>query len=173
VIAVVTGASSGIGEATARRLAREGAHLVLVARREDRLRALAAELPRADVLALDLTAEDAPGRVRAHLETQHGGRLDLLVNNAGAGWGGSFGRTGWAEVEKTMDLNFSAVVRLTGRFSGCSRRAPRRRSSTSAASPGGWLARSPAPTTPPSTRWPDGRTRSAPRRTGAASTSAT
>jgi uncharacterized protein len=113
VIAVVTGASSGIGEATARRLARESAHLVLVARREDRLRALAAELPRADVLALDLTAEDAPGRVRAHLETEHGGRIDLLVNNAGAGWGGSFGRTGWAEVEKTMDLNFGAVVRLT------------------------------------------------------------
>jgi uncharacterized protein len=114
VVAVVTGASSGIGEATARRLAREdGAHLVLVARREDRLKALAAELPHADVLALDLTSDDAPARVRAHLETAHGGRLDLLVNNAGAGWGGSFGRTGWEEVERTMDLNFNAVVRLT------------------------------------------------------------
>jgi short-subunit dehydrogenase len=114
MIALVTGASSGIGEAAARRLAREDdATLVLVARREDRLRELAAQLPRADVLALDLTDEDAPARVRAHLEGEHGGRLDLLVNNAGAGWGGRFARTGWEEVARTMAINFSAPVRLT------------------------------------------------------------
>ena len=116
MIAVVTGASSGIGAATARRLAREpGARLVLVARREDRLRELAQELPRAEVLPLDLTDADAPARVRSHLETEHGGRLDLLVNNAGAGWTAAFGAPGggWANVERTLELNLAAPVRLT------------------------------------------------------------
>ncbi len=111
---LVTGASSGIGAATARRLAREpGAELVLVARREDRLRALAESLPvAASWVAADLTDDDAPGRVGAHLEEHHG-RLDLLVNNAGASWRGSFAEHGWENVARTMRLNFDAVVRLT------------------------------------------------------------
>jgi len=114
VIALVTGASSGIGAATARRLAREpDARIVLVARREDRLRAVAAELPSATWVAVDLVAEDAPARVRARLEAEHGGRLDLLVNNAGGGWRGTFGEAGHANVRRTMELNFDAVVRLT------------------------------------------------------------
>jgi len=115
VIAVVTGASSGIGEATARRLAREpGAHLVLVARRRERLEALAAELgPATSILALDLTDPDAPGQVREHLEREHGGRLDLLVNNAGGAWKATFAEGGWENVRKTMELNFDSVVRLT------------------------------------------------------------
>lgn len=113
-ICVITGASSGIGEATARRLAREpGTRLVLVARREERLRALADELGGATVVAVDLTSDGAPALVREAIEREHGGRLDLLVNNAGAGWGGSFARTGWEEVRRTMALNFDAVVRLT------------------------------------------------------------
>jgi uncharacterized protein len=113
--ALVTGASSGIGEATARRLAAEpGAELVLVARREERLRALAEALPcRATWLALDLTDADAPQRLRAHLDEQHGGRLDLLVNNAGAAWRGTFAEKGYENVRRHMDLNFDAVVRLT------------------------------------------------------------
>jgi uncharacterized protein len=113
-VAVVTGASSGIGEATARRLAREpAAELVLVARREDLLKAVAESLPcKATYLAADLTDADAPQRLRNHLEQHHGGRLDLLVNNAGAAWRGSFEETGHANVARHMELNFDAVVRL-------------------------------------------------------------
>jgi short-subunit dehydrogenase len=114
MIAVITGASSGIGEATARRLAREpGAKLILVARREDRLHALAESLPcEVSCLALDLTEADAPARVREHV-AERGGRLTLLVNNAGAAWRGSFAEGGYANVHRHMELNFDAVVRLT------------------------------------------------------------
>jgi uncharacterized protein len=113
-VAVVTGASTGIGEATAIRLAREpGTELVLVARREELLARLAESLPcRASYVAVDLTAAEAPERVRAHVEAEHG-RLDLLVNNAGAAWRGSFAESGYANVHRHMELNFDAVVRLT------------------------------------------------------------
>ena len=114
MIAVVTGASSGIGEATARRIARiPGARLVLVARREERLRALAVECGGATVVAVDLTDEDAPARVRAAIESEHDGRLDLLVNNAGASWNADFAEGGWENVRRTMALNFDAQLRLT------------------------------------------------------------
>jgi uncharacterized protein len=114
-VALVTGASTGIGRATAVRLAREpDCELVLVARREELLRELADSLPcRTTYLALDLTDEDAPERVRAHLEAEHGGALHLLVNNAGAAWRGSFAEGGYANVRRHMELNFDAVVRLT------------------------------------------------------------
>jgi len=113
-IALITGASSGLGEATARRLAREpGMQLVLLARRAERLERLAEELPvPATVLELDLTAVDAPARARSHLQHHHGGRLDLLVNNAGAGGRGNFSETGHALVRETMALNFDAQLRL-------------------------------------------------------------
>jgi len=114
VIALVTGASSGIGEATARLIAREpGARLVLVARREERLRALAGELGvPATVIAADLTQDDAPAWIAALVEEQQG-RLDLLVNNAGAAWRGTFADGGWENVRRHMALNFEAQVRLT------------------------------------------------------------
>lgn len=114
-VAVVTGASTGIGEATAIRLAREpGTELVLVARREELLLELAESLPcRATYVAVDLTDTDAPAKVRAHLEAEHGGELHLLVNNAGAAWRANFGEGGYANVHRHMELNFEAVVRLT------------------------------------------------------------
>ncbi|MDQ6804946.1 MAG: SDR family NAD(P)-dependent oxidoreductase [Actinomycetota bacterium] len=113
-VAVVTGASSGIGEATARRLAREpGASLVLVARREERLRSLADELGGATVVVVDLTDDGAPSRVAEVVEREHGA-LHLLVNNAGARWAGRFGDDGgWENVKRHMEVNFEAPVRLT------------------------------------------------------------
>ena len=65
------------------------------------------------MVALDLTDDDAPARVREILEREHGGRLHLLVNNAGAAWRGSFADTGWDNVERHMKLNLEAPVRLT------------------------------------------------------------
>jgi short-subunit dehydrogenase len=112
-VALITGASSGIGEATARRLAREpGARLVLAARRRERLDELARELGGATVIALDLTDPNAPAKVLETVRAEHG-ELHLLVNNAGAAWRGSFGDTGWANVERHMKLDFEAPVRLT------------------------------------------------------------
>ncbi|MGB0091896.1 MAG: SDR family NAD(P)-dependent oxidoreductase [Solirubrobacteraceae bacterium] len=111
--ALITGASSGIGEATARRAAREpGVRLILVARREDKLRQLAEELGGATVIAVDLTEDGAPGLVHEIVEREHG-ELQMLVNNAGAAWRGRFGESGWANIERHMKLNFEAPVKLT------------------------------------------------------------
>ncbi len=114
-VMLITGASSGIGEATAHRLSREpGSALVLVARREERLQALAKLLGerRVSFVAVDLLDEDAPARIRDHVLERHG-RLDLLVNNAGASWRAPFADGGYENVRRTMAINFDAQVRLT------------------------------------------------------------
>src|SRR3954453_747948 len=112
--AIVTGASSGIGEAAARRLGDDGWKLLLIARREDRLKALAESLPDASHLALDLTDADAPQTVKAAVEERFGGKLDLLVNNAGGSWRAAFGDEdgGYENGHRTRERTFDAPVRL-------------------------------------------------------------
>jgi NADP-dependent 3-hydroxy acid dehydrogenase YdfG len=89
-IAVVTGASSGIGAATARRLATEGFHVVLAARRADRLTGLAAEITggggQATTVPVDVTSAEDVATLAATVSGL-GGRLELLVNNAGGALG--------------------------------------------------------------------------------------
>jgi short-subunit dehydrogenase len=113
--AVVTGASSGIGEATVRRLADDGWRVLAIARREDRLRALAYAHEGVEPLAVDLTDDDAPQRVRRAVG-EGLGALHLLVNNAGMARRAPFGdgeRGGYENVRQTMKINFEAPVRLT------------------------------------------------------------
>ena len=106
----MTGASSGIGAATAELLSRQGWRVVLVARRADRLEQLARRLGEAVAVPADLTAADAPERVREAVGDRE---LGLLVNNAAAEWRVAFGEGGYDNVRRTMEINFDAVVRLT------------------------------------------------------------
>ncbi|WP_052810083.1 SDR family NAD(P)-dependent oxidoreductase [Streptomonospora alba] len=118
--ALVTGASSGIGEAYARRLARLGYDLVLVARRAERIEGLARELTEqrgVSVVALpaDLADADDLARVEERLRADGTGDaapVDLLVNNAGIGGGGEFAQQEPDEIDTMLDLNVRAVVRL-------------------------------------------------------------
>jgi len=114
--ALVTGASSGIGEAFARRLAAQGTSVVLVARREERLVALAGELAgdgvEAEVLVADLAAEDGLAAVEARMASSQR-PVDLLVNNAGFGSSGDFAELDLATELEMVQLNVVAVVRLT------------------------------------------------------------
>lgn len=119
-IALITGASSGIGEALARRLARDRKHLGLVARRVDRLEALAAEIRSAhrvdvDVLPADLTRADAVAGLVRELDAR-GLDVDWLVNNAGFGTVGLFHALPVARELEQIALNVDALVELTGRL---------------------------------------------------------
>jgi short-subunit dehydrogenase len=115
-VAAITGASAGIGATFARKLAQRGYDLQLVARREDRLRALASELAgtyniTAEVLAADLTLDADRERVAQHLESEP--NLALLVNNAGFGTMGNFFETGVGPQMDMHRLHVLATVRLT------------------------------------------------------------
>ncbi|KAE8762569.1 SDR family NAD(P)-dependent oxidoreductase [Georgenia thermotolerans] len=111
-VVIVTGASSGIGEATARLLHAAGAHPVLAARRVDRLRRLGASLDGALALETDVTDHDAVRRlVDATLERF--GRIDGLVNNAGAALHTPLDRLDLEEFARVLDLNVVSVVALT------------------------------------------------------------
>lgn len=118
--ALITGASSGIGEVFARRLAAEGVDLVLVARRRDRLEALAAELTQAHGVAaypigMDLARAGSGTEVKGIVET-HGIEVGILVNNAGFGSLGIFTRLEPDREAAMVDLNCRAGVELTSCF---------------------------------------------------------
>jgi short-subunit dehydrogenase len=114
--AVVTGASSGIGRAIALELARHGAALVAVARREDRLRELADAVEsdggRVEIVVGDVTEPLTRERVVHTAESAFGG-LDILVNNAGIGAVGLFERADPERLRQIMEVNFFAVVEMT------------------------------------------------------------
>jgi NAD(P)-dependent dehydrogenase (short-subunit alcohol dehydrogenase family) len=105
---LVTGASRGIGLATARGLAAEGARVLLTARGEDDLAAAAAEIEGADHLALDVTAPDAAER----LLDRAGGRIDVLVNNAGTSAVKPLDELTDADFEQQWQVNVMASLRL-------------------------------------------------------------
>jgi short-subunit dehydrogenase len=114
--AIVTGASSGIGRETALELARQGARLVVVARREERLGQLADEIVaaggRIETLAGDVT--DAAVRQKAvDTAVSAFGGLDILVNNAGVGAMGLFEDSSPERLRRVMEVNFFALVEMT------------------------------------------------------------
>lgn len=110
-VAVITGASSGLGEAAARLLASEGAKLVLAARRVDRLEALAEELSlRGDaVLETDVTRFDAVERLVDHAVRVHG-RIDCLINNAGVMPLSPLERGKVEDWDQAIDVNIKGVL---------------------------------------------------------------
>ena len=115
-VALVTGASSGIGEATARRLAEEGAAVALVARRLDMLEALAAEIEQAGGAALVVEADIGdPAQADAALQetVRRFGRLDVLVNNAGLMLLGPVVGADMAEWERMIDVNLKGLLYTT------------------------------------------------------------
>ena len=107
-VVAITGASSGIGEATARRLAASGAHVVIGARREDRLQALAAEIGAAHA-AIDVTRREDVQRL-VDLARERFGRLDVLVSNAGVMPIGPLDELDVDAWERMVDVNIKGVL---------------------------------------------------------------
>ncbi len=110
-ITLITGASAGLGADFARACAKRGERLVLVARRKDRLDALAKEVGNARVLVLDLGEEGAAGKVMADIAA-HGEQVTCLINNAGFGLAGRFATLQGARQRSMIDLNCGALTEL-------------------------------------------------------------
>jgi len=119
-LAVVTGASSGLGADIATVLAERGCNLVLVARSQDKLQSLRARLHRdcgvtVEIVPLDLSQADAPARLHG-MVTARGFNVDFLVNNAGLGAVGPFSAMNWERDEQMMNVNIRALHQLTRLF---------------------------------------------------------
>src|SRR5690348_1215532 len=115
--ALVTGASAGIGEELARQLAAAGTHLVLTARRADRLQALASDFlsrygTKVEVVSADLTQTAAPAEIYSFTSAR-GIEIELLVNNAGFGAFGYVHKVPTARIAEMIQVNCTAVVALT------------------------------------------------------------
>ncbi|TFD27766.1 SDR family oxidoreductase [Cryobacterium lyxosi] len=112
-IAVITGASSGIGAAAARLLVEEGAHVILVARRVERLQELAAELgDSATVMQVDVADAAAVTSMFATIKSRFGG-VDLLFNNAGLGINSPFESSDPDDWKSMIDVNLYGVLNCT------------------------------------------------------------
>jgi NADP-dependent 3-hydroxy acid dehydrogenase YdfG len=136
-VVIVTGGSSGIGAATARRAAEEGAKVVLAARRTDRIEALAAELPGALAVTTDIRD---PEQVRALVQVtlDRHGRVDVLVNNAGRGL--------HVPLEEVRLQDLQAIIELNGprRWPACQRRGEGREGVGRPRRQHGWPGSTPA-----------------------------
>ena len=110
-IALVTGASAGLGVEFARQLSARGQQLVLVARRKERLDGLAAELGNARAFEMDLSEPGATERLMADIAAQ-GETVELLVNNAGFGLAGRFAELDGTRQREMIDLNCGALAEL-------------------------------------------------------------
>jgi NADP-dependent 3-hydroxy acid dehydrogenase YdfG len=112
-VAVVTGASSGIGAAIARELSKAGAKLVLTARRADKLVALSRELAgESETLAADVADPDTPRQLLGLAQTRWG-RIDILINNSGVLASGEIEDSDVEQLTRTIRVNFEAVVRFS------------------------------------------------------------
>lgn len=111
--ALVTGASSGIGEAIAHKLGKAGVGMVLVARRKERLDGLAARYPNVEVLAADLTTAEGLDSVLARLGDATLPVVELVVNNAGFGTSGSFSAANPERLSREISLNINALTRIS------------------------------------------------------------
>ena len=110
-VTLITGASAGLGVDFARQLSARGQRLVLVARRQDRLEALASELGNARAVAIDLGEPGAAGRLIADVAA-NGEQVACLVNNAGFGLWGKFASLDGPRQRQMIDLNCGALVEL-------------------------------------------------------------
>jgi len=111
--ALVTGASSGIGESIAHKLGKAGVGMVLVARRKERLDAIAAKYPNVEVLAADLTTDSGLESVLQRLRDTTCTPVDLVVNNAGFGTSGAFVDADASRLSREISLNINALTRIS------------------------------------------------------------
>jgi short-subunit dehydrogenase len=116
---LITGASSGIGELTARFLANKGYSVILVARREENLQKIVESIKSKGGIAEFVVANlgDENERIQLHQRLMAENKLpDILINNAGIGWYGYFSQMGWVTAKEVLSINVDAVVHLTSLF---------------------------------------------------------